>query len=224
MSAQGQGLFEFFKLTADDDGPEKFDRIVVDFNFNNWLKVPSNVEQGHYSIGVSAYWFKDIPLGQKSNTAFAFGLGFDSHNVHHNGQFVYKTNSDGKTFTALEPLPIGYEPKKNKVSFNYLEAPFELRLRTMNKSIEEVRKFRFRMYLGFKAGVLLNNHVKLRDDHIKIKEFNLRNTLIYRYGPTLRIGFNKISFNAFYGLTSIFKEGLGENLVPFSIGISWMRF
>ena len=41
----GQGLFEFFKLTADDDNPEKFDRIVVDINFNNWLNAPPGVDQ-----------------------------------------------------------------------------------------------------------------------------------------------------------------------------------
>ena len=32
-----QGLFEYFKLTAADDGPEKFDRIIVDFNWDWWL-------------------------------------------------------------------------------------------------------------------------------------------------------------------------------------------
>jgi len=34
FSVSSQGLFEYFKLTADGDGPEKFDRIVVYFDLS----------------------------------------------------------------------------------------------------------------------------------------------------------------------------------------------
>ena len=45
------------------------------------------VDQGIYSFGISAGCTKDIPLGKKSNVALAIGVGFDSHNFHHNGDF-----------------------------------------------------------------------------------------------------------------------------------------
>jgi len=41
-----QGLFEYFKLTADDDGPEKFDRISVDFNWDSWLGAKEEITTG----------------------------------------------------------------------------------------------------------------------------------------------------------------------------------
>ena len=59
----GQGLFEYFKLTADGDGAEKFDRIFVDFTWTQWMEQVPGVDQGIYSFGISAGWMKDIPLG-----------------------------------------------------------------------------------------------------------------------------------------------------------------
>jgi len=223
FNISGQGLFEYFKLTADSDGPEKFDRIVLDVNWNHWLSAPEGVSQGYYSFGVSTYWFKDIPISKKSNFAIAIGLGFDSHNVHHDGKFDFVPDDNGEIYTDLIPHAKDYIFYKNKIALNYVDVPFEFRIRTMNKTLEEKMKFNFRLYLGFKAGVLVNDHLKINDTESKIKVFNIPNVLPYRYGPTLRIGFNKIAFNAFYSLTNVFEETKGVVLTPYSIGISWMR-
>jgi len=223
-SIYGQGLFEFFKLTADDDDPEKFDRIVVDINFNHWLKAPPGVDQKLYSVGGSFYWYKDIPLGEKSNVAFAYGIGFDYHSVYSNGAFVYDVDTDGNTFTNLQPFTLPPGLTINKVTFKYVEIPVEFRLRTMKRSREERMGFNFKLYLGFKGGYLMGNNTKYRDSENKVKVYRMENTLPYRYGPTVRIGFNKIAFNAFYSLTPIFESGKGVELIPFSIGFSWMRF
>jgi len=220
----GQGLFEYFKLTADGDGPEKFDRIIVDVNWNHWISSPNGVAQGLYSFGVSTYWFKDMPIGKKSNFAIALGLGFDSQNFHHDGQFIFEQDINGDIFTNLIPLPEEYITYKNKIALNYVDVPFEFRFRTMNKTLEDRMKFNFRFYLGFKAGVLVNDHLKIKDTETKVKVFNIPNVLPYRYGPTLRIGFNKIAFNAFYSLTNVFQVDKGVVLAPYSIGFSWMRF
>ena len=51
FSVSSQGLFEYFKLTADGDGPEKFDRIVVDITLTQWLESIEGVDQSIYSFG-----------------------------------------------------------------------------------------------------------------------------------------------------------------------------
>ena len=224
FSICSQGLFEYFKLTADGDGPEKFDRIVVDITWTQWLESIEGVEQGIYSFGIGACWMKDIPLGKKSNVALAIGLGFDSHNFHHNGEFEFTTLDDGSIYTDLVSRNSSPSLAKNKYAVNYVDLPFELRLRTMNKTIEERMKYNFRFYLGFKAGVLVNDHLKIKDAVSKRKIFNLPNTMPYRYGPTLKVGFNKVSFVAFYSLTSLFKDGKGVSITPINIELSWMRF
>ncbi len=220
-----QGLFEYFKLTADDDGPEKFDRIAVDFNWDSWLNTPENIKTGNYSIGVNAYWYKDIPLNPRSTVALAIGLGVGSHNVHHNGQFL-TLDSAGTSFTGLYPLPKETTWRKNKYTATYLDLPLELRFRNMY--IESRRKdagYRtFRFYPGFKFGVLVNDHTKWRDDNIKYKIYNLKNTNWFRYGVTARLAFGKIAFTGYYSLTPLFQKGKGEQLTFYSLGISWIRF
>ena len=73
--AQSNGLLSYFKLTADDTKHERFDRIAVDFYQTSFRNVPEGIEQGRFSLGVSAYWYKDLPLGEKSRVSFAFGAG-----------------------------------------------------------------------------------------------------------------------------------------------------
>ena len=92
------------------------------------------------------------------------------------------------------------------------------------KASEEDRNItNFRFYMGFKGGYLVNSHTKFRDDESKIKVYNIKNLLTYRYGPTVRIGFKKVAIHAFYSLTSIFEEGKGPEIYPFSVGLTWMR-
>lgn len=214
---------ERIKLTADDTEKERFDRIAIDLKSDQWLQTPPGIKTKLYSIGIAAYLYKDIPLTKKSNFAIAYGVGVSSDNIHHNGTFSTSTN-EGKSLTKLIPIGNNSETRVNKLSITYVEIPFELRFRTMNKSMEERRKFNFRFYPGFKAGYMLGNHTKLVTNNTKIKVYRTPNTLAYRYGPTLRLGFNKVSFVAFYSLTGIFQKGKGNELNTFSIGLSWMRF
>jgi hypothetical protein len=111
----------------------------------------------------------------------------------------------------------------NKHSLSFVEIPFELRIRSMKTSTEERKRSNFKVYLGFKAGYLFNIHSKYIDDGLKYKLYTFNNKLLYHYGPTLRIGFKKITLNAFYSLTPLFIEGRGVPISPFSVGISWMR-
>ncbi len=220
----GQGrIMDQIKIRADDD-KERFDRVCIDLKTDHWLETPPGIETKLYSIGVSAFLYKDIPLSKKSNIAIAYGIGLSSDNIHHNGTFITSSNNtNNKNYTRLT-LYNGLKTRINKITLNYIEVPFELRFRTMNKSLEERRRFNFRFYPGFKVGYLMGNHTKLVTDQTKIKVYRTPNTLFYRYGPTLRIGFNKVSFVAFYSLTGIFEPGKGSELNTLSIGVSWLRF
>lgn len=219
-----QGLFSYFNWTAYSDGPEKVDHIVIDLNWTSMMDMPSSVEQKyHRNIGAGAYLFHDHPMNKKSTLAWAIGVGFSSFNIHHNATFVYEPLANGTTYTNMIPFADSVKYRLNKHSLSYLEVPFELRIRSMKSSTEERKRSNFKLYMGFKAGYLFNIHSKYIDDGLKIKLFTFNNKLLYHYGPTLRIGFKKLTLNAFYSLTPLFIEGRGVKVHPFSIGISWMR-
>tara|TARA_B100000674_G_C37842852_1_gene916187 strand:- start:323 stop:1033 length:711 start_codon:yes stop_codon:yes gene_type:complete len=217
-----QGILSFVKWEADTQGPEKFDRIIVDYTWNQWQKSPENITQRALSFGFSASWFRDIPLGKKSNSAIALGLGVESMSFHHDGEFQTLDNN-GTSITQLIPLSNFDNVLKNKYSVTYIDLPIEFRIRTINKTIEDRMSFNFKLYLGFRAGILVSDHTKNKNNLTKVKVYNLPNTLPYRYGPYVRIGFNKIGFVGYYSLTSIFDDN-SVNLTPFSLGLTWMRF
>ena len=210
---KAQGLLSYFKLTADDTKYERFDRIAVDVYHNTFLNLPKGVEVEPYSVGISAYFYKDIPFGEKSRAAFAFGVGFSRYNIHNNGFFV---EQDG--YTNFNPIPDSISYRRNKLSFNYIDVPVEFRLRKVNG------KHKFKFYPGFKAGVLVNEFIKWKTDNIKYKLYNTPNTMLYNYGPTLRLAWNKFAIYGFYSLTPFFEPGKGENIQVVALGISWIRF
>ncbi len=213
VEAQSNGLLSYFKLTADDTKHERFDRIAVDVYHNTFLNLPKGTKVEPYSIGISAYWYKDIPFGEKSRMAFAFGAGLSRYNLHHNGYFEERNG-----FTHYEKLPDSISYRVNKFSFNYIDIPVELRLRKVNG------KHQLKFYPGFKGGVLVNNFNKWKTADIKYKFYNMPNTLLYNYGPTLRLAWNKFAIYGFYSLTPFFEEGKGTEMYPVAIGISWIRF
>ncbi len=223
-NTQAQGLFSYFNWTAYSDGPEKVDHIIVDLNWTTLMDMPSSINQKyHRNIGAGAYLFHDHPINKKSTLAWAVGVGFSSFNIHHNGVFRYDPLPNNQNFTNLVPLSDSIKYRVNKHNLTYLEVPIEFRIRSMKTSTEERKRSNFKVYLGFKAGYLVNMHSKYIDDGLKIKLFTYNNKLLYHYGPTLRMGFKKLSLNAFYSLTPLFIEGKGVQIHPFSVGISWMR-
>jgi len=193
----------------------KSDRLFIEPVLNNWVDVPKDIEVRTYSLGFDASYLWDIRFGT-SNFSFAPGIGFSSHNVHHNGSFEEIDSTNGG-YTDLKPFPSGYSYKKNKLSMNYLEVPLELRFRTNGYSP-------FRLTAGVKVGVLLDAHTKTKDDDGTHKFKPLPNTLPYRYGVFGRIGYSWFSIVAFYSLTNVFEDGEGVELVPVSLGISITPF
>lgn len=222
-SVYGQGLFKYFKWTAYSDGAERIDHIVVDLSHNRFLTVPNGIDQKHHSIGMSIYGFHDQPINKKSTLSLAIGLGFNASNYHTNGRIAYISNAENVIKTVLKPLPENTSYLVNKLNLNYIDVPVELRIRTMKASTEDERVTNFRLYLGFKAGILVNDHTKYSAGEIKVKTYRIKNIMDYRYGPTIRIGFKKIALQGFYSLTPVFKEGLGPQMYPISIGLTWIR-
>lgn len=190
------------------DSPYGEDRFVIGFNMDRWMEVPDGVEQRDVSLGFNGHIMYDYQLG-KSIMSFAWGYGISSHNVHHNAFFL----KDSTGYQNLVPFEDDYDLKKNKHSVTFIEAPIELRLRTHGEN-------KFKLYVGAKAGYLVNYHWKTIDDDGKRKFYKLDDINKIRYGLTGKIGFNMFSISAFYSLSPFIKEGKGDELVPFTVGLT----
>ncbi len=205
-----------FAQTPGEPQPKKIadakDRIIVDFDYDGFLNLPAGIKQKPYSLGGNAYFMWDYPFGY-GPFSVAFGGGFSTHDMHSNGRITYTI--DGK-YTTLEPLTTQY--KRNKLSCNYVEIPVELRIRTRGQHS-------FKFSVGVKAGYAYNVHTKIIDDDGKRKIYDIKNINPWRYGVTMRIGYNKFVLQGFYAFSDLFKKGRGEpNMVPFSVGVGLLLY
>ena len=196
---------------VDDEHPRKIadpkDRIVLDCNYDTYLHLPDGINEKPLSLGLNAYLMWDYPIGY-GPFSIAFGLGLSAHNVHTNGRITYSL--DGK-YTSFVPITTPF--KTNKLSFNYIEVPLELRIRTRGEKS-------FKFTVGGKIGYAYNIHTKYEDSDGKIKVYKIKNIEDFRYGLTGRIGYNKYTLQAFYSLSEIFKMKRITVLIFFSSAIS----
>ncbi len=193
---------------------KKDDRLLINFNWDNWMNASTGVEvKGFRSRGFSFLFMNEKVYG-KGNFAIGLGLGFSSQNVHSNAFPTY--NADGsKTF--LSPFPSNLDYDLNKLSCNYIDGALELRFRTNENEAHK----RFKVSVGIKGGVLVQSHTKFEDDDNKIKTYHIKNLNNFQYGLTGRIGYGRWGVSGYYSLMNLFKDGKGPDVVPVSIGLSF---
>lgn len=193
---------------------KKSDRVMLDLYYDVWQGIPSDITLKSIQPGFTLSSVQDFPIGN-SNFAVSIGAAITAHNLHWDAGITLDTLG----ITQLYKLPDDIEYKVNKFTLSYLEVPFEIRFRT--KSVNT-----FRVYAGFKYGILLQEHTKFRGDdpnsdaEYKFKEYKHKNISKYTFGPTLRIGYKWFNLFAAYSMVPVFQKDKGPQMYPVSVGIS----
>jgi hypothetical protein len=195
------------------------DRLVVDLTFDQWLHDENGLKLKWHSRGFNTYFMYDIQLGKKKKLfSVAPGLGISTSSIFHNA-IVSEDTVNGTTFTIDPTITDNY--KKNKFGLTYVDIPLELRFRSTPNAKNKSWKFA----LGFKAGVLIDSKVKVKQEdangNMKIyKEKRYSDLNRFRYGATVRFGYGPFNFFGFYSLAKLFDKGMGPDITPISMGIS----
>lgn len=116
-------------------------------------------------------------------------------------------------------IPVSLNPEtlvKSKLNVTYLTAPLMLEIATPLK----YKSNRLTLAAGVIGGLNIGSHTKVKTDEGKTKERRNFNVNPYKYDLTGRIGFGDISLFVNYGMTPLFREGKGPELVPVTIGIA----
>lgn len=116
-------------------------------------------------------------------------------------------------------VPVSLDPEsliKSKLNVAYLTAPLMLEVATPLKH----KSNRLTLAAGVIGGLNIGSHTKVKTDEGKNKERRNFNVNPYKYDLTGRIGFGDISLFVNYGMTPLFKEGKGPELVPVTVGIA----
>lgn len=209
---------EEIKKTIKDKSQNDKDRIVMQLGSEMWLTKPDSIEVKGTSRGFGLYWmFVDLPIGSPKLT-FSFGLGAFASNIF-TDRYAFETDS----MTYLPPVTVEY--KRTKLVTTYLDLPIEFRY----CSNPEKRNNSFKIGIGFKGGVLVGSHSKIRmrdalGDWMVSKNTGIKHLNQYRYGPTFRIGYGSFNIFAYYLLNTLFVKNKGPEIVPFSVGFLISEF
>jgi hypothetical protein len=192
------------------------DFVMVQFTYDGWANKPDSVHTTGFGRGFNAYICYDFPI-QKSHFSFAAGIGIGTSNIYFSDQELRFTDT-GALGDQVRFIPEHVDYKKYKLTTAYLEAPFELRF-FGNK---ENRNKGFKAAIGLRAGALVGAHtkgVRTVDTKVAEKVDSKRYLDKWRFSATARIGWGNFSVFGSYNLNTLFKEGSGPGVVPYSIGI-----
>lgn len=190
------------------------DRIVLEVNHTGWVGVNSAVQEKLTSGGVNFMMFFDHPI-KSSHFSFAWGGSLSSYNIHGPISLVYQIDSVTKQvqFTSIQKRTTPYDI--NRIGLKIIEVPVEIRFRSFTD-------YQFKLSVGFKAGYVVQSFHKIFDANTKAKFYNIDGINPFRYGITLRIGWEQLHLTAFYSLSEFFADGKGTAGVhPFSIGLAY---
>ena len=224
-------LITFFAFSQDAPKPKKKaidmsnranDHFLLQFGYTSWAGKPDSINTKGLSKSINAYFMFDFPFKTNPNLSMAFGPGISTDHILFTKTYVgIKDQTNAIQFTNREDTN---HFKKTKLATAYLEAPIELRYAANPETGKG-----FKAAIAVKVGTLLNAHTrntKFEDkngnslnDYV-MKESSKRFMNKTRISAQARFGYGHFTLYGSYQLTTLFRDGAGPQVRPFSIGIT----
>ena len=199
----------------------KYDRLIFDITYNDWIGDQDLFENNGCSIGFNTSFMFDIPLFKANLISLGVGLSYEYKNIRHDNQFVVN-HIENTSIYQENQTDIGFiKFKKSFLRGNSFSIPLELRLRN-----ESWKHFKF--HFGGKIGYQLNTMSKRVyevDGHkevYKLYHFPDDNKLIYSVHA--RIGIRNWALYFSYNLNPIFSNQFSTQLNLVQMGLSVSLF
>lgn len=198
------------------------DHLVFQIGHTTWQNKPDSIKTKGFSRSFNGYFMFDFPFKTNPKWSVGIGPGIAVDNVMFDKMSVGITeNTQSVRFNDLSDTN---SFKKYKLMTTYLEAPVELRFTA--RPYDNQRSIKFA--IGAKVGTLLSATTKGKNleneagdpinsytEKLKSKRFFNQN----RLSLTGRVGFGYFSLFTTYAVTPLFKEGLGPQVRPMTIGL-----
>ncbi|WP_346237412.1 outer membrane beta-barrel protein [Niabella insulamsoli] len=196
------------------------DHFLLQLGYTNWLDAPDSIQTKGLSRSINAYFMMDFPFKSSQQLSAAVGLGVGSDHVFLDNAFAdVKGRTNTMRFNGLDTT---IDVKKTKVTTAYAELPVELRY-TANPEASDKS---FKIAVGVKVGTMLKGGTRSRLTEptttsylLKESSKNYFNTT--RIVGTARVGVGHFTVFGTYQFTSLLKAGVGPQLKPFTIGLTF---
>lgn len=198
---------------AKEGKPRKYDRLIADITYNDWVNDSALflVKPGSIGCNVSGMW--DIPLTQGNTVAISLGISYRYQRVSYDG-YMQRDSINQATQWMLGKNPL-QEYDKSIFGSHAFAVPVELRFRT--KGWRHVK-----LHLGGFIGYRTSMYTKVwSDDYERVtKDRKFYDNEPLFYGIHARLGIRNWAFFASYTLTEHFSAEKSTSIQPISFGIS----
>jgi hypothetical protein len=191
------------------------DQFYLGLTYNLLLDLPDGVSQNRLSYGLMGGFIRDIPLNPSCTFALGVGLGYGFNSYYTNLRAIREGGD-----IRYEILESNADYKRNKLETHLIELPLELRWRNSTRT-----EYKFwRVYGGLKLGYIVGSRSKFVTDGFK-DSFNNPDSENFRYGLMLNVGYNTFNLHVYYGLNSLFEDGIvipedqSLQMVPLHLGL-----
>lgn len=165
--------------------------------------------------GVSVYSMFNFKFENTPHFA-SVGVGYTGHNFYMKDAYLSRPYHDKTVFSDVP-----YDYKRSKINVNYIDIPIEVSFKIKNQ---------FKISAGFKFGILATGKSKFvgslynKDEEYRLKYNRIDNLEKYVYSVTLRVAYKSVHLFAAYQFSDTFKNGVGPEIKPLSIGIGVRPF
>jgi hypothetical protein len=191
------------------------DQFYLGITYNALLKFPEGASQNGLSYGLQGGVIRDIPLNQACTIALGVGLGYAFNSYYSNLRAL-----EGPEGIEYEILEVRDSYRRNKLETHLIEVPVEFRWRNSTRT-----SYKFwRVYGGVKFAYVAGSRSKYVTDEFT-DSFSNSDTQNVTYGLTLNLGYNTFNLHLYYGLNSLFEDGVngpdGQQLemAPLRLGL-----
>jgi hypothetical protein len=204
---------------------------VMDIGFNTYGNPPPSMELnllGSRAINIAALY--EVYLSDYFTMNTGLGIGIDRYSFSKDVTLREIKDFQNNDVVGVFPLTFNYnDVRKTLLTPTYLEIPLEFR------AVTSTGRETFRFILGFKAGILVSAHTKIKygtGDNLRTEklsdDFFLNR---FRYGVYSRIGYKSIHLYTYYSLSNLFQNNklisgaaTNQNVTPLMFGLSFLMY
>lgn len=216
------GVMWFFTgyRPAQTEKVRKYDRLIFDLTYNDWMGDRQPFHNKWNSIGFNTSLMFDIPITKGNTMSLGLGISHSLYRINYSYlQFQIDQNTSTTTLNDIQT----FAPDLDKHAFcgNSLSVPVELRFRTPKWQ-------HFKVHLGAKVGYNFTNYTKevfeTNSGKVIVKTNNFPDVSRFMYGAHVRVGFRNFALFGAYQFSPVFSNSASTQLHVLQMGLSISLF
>lgn len=177
------------------------------FDLNHARSITVNINFAEYAFS-----------NERNTVGLVTGLGLSMMDFRFDQPMTIAKDAQSGNIVPVYLEETGFN--KSKLNVSYLTAPMILEVATPLK----FKHHRLTLGAGVIGGLNIGSRTKIKTDDGKTKDRHSFQINPLKYEWTGRIGLGEMCLFANYGMTPLFKDGRGPELVPLTVGISFINF